>query len=282
MKTTNRDLLRELPAVRAVRIPPQTRAAEGEGTDDLLGTLYGHFSVFDVWYRISSWWEGDFYERVRAGFFVKTFAERGPQGANQIVCNFDHGYDPTIGDKVLGPFDELKEDGTGAYYEVGLLDTSYNRDLAPALRRGLYGASFRFQVIRDAWNEEPGVSDHNPEGLPERDLVEGRVFEAGPVTYPASPTATANLRSRVAPIGMTDAYYEQLRARDPRSWERMAERFAALRTPPAATGGAAPAPTDAPAASHPIGSRSERETVLARIAAQEARARREAVLARIG
>lgn len=282
MTKTNRELLRELPAVRAVRIAPQTRDAEAEQGDDLLGTLYGHFSVFNTWYEISSWWEGNFLERVLPGAFAKTFAERGPAGSNSIVCNFDHGYDPVIGDKVLGGFDTLEEDRTGAYYEVGLLDTSYNRDLAPALRRGLYGASFRFSTIRDAWNEEPGASEHNPKGIPERDLVELRCFEAGPVTYPASPTATANLRGRVAQIGTTDAYYEQLRARDPRSYELMVERFAALRTPPAATGGAAPAPTDAPAASHPSGSRSERDLVLARIAAQDKRAHREGVLARIG
>lgn len=281
MTKTNRELLRELPAVRAVRIAPQTRDAAGESESDLLGTMYGHFSVFNVWYEINSWWEGNFLERVLPGAFAKTFAERGPAGSNQIVCNFDHGYDPVIGDKVLGGFDALEEDRTGAYYEVGLLDTSYNRDLAPALRRGLYGASFRFSTIRDAWNEEPGISDHNPKGIPERDLVELRCYEGGPVTYPASPTATANLRGgRVAPIGTTDAYYEHLRARDEKAFDRLAERFAALRTPPTATGGAAPAPTDAPAASHPFGSRSEREGALARIRADREAARRQAVIAR--
>jgi HK97 family phage prohead protease len=280
MTRTNRELLRELPAVRAVRIAPQTRDATND-SDDLLGTLYGHFSVFNTWYEISSWWEGEFLERVLPGAFVKTFTERGPGGSNSIVCNFDHGYDPVIGDKVLGGFDTLEEDRTGAYYEVGLLDTSYNRDLAPALRRGLYGASFRFSTIRDAWNEEPGISEHNPKGIPERDLVELRCFEAGPVTYPASPTASANLRGRVAPIGTTDAYYEQLRARDPRSYEVMVERFAALRTPPAAPGGAAPAPTDdAPAASHPSGYRGAATAALARLAARDSRERRQAVLAR--
>src|SRR5688500_5842328 len=121
MNKTNRDLLRELPAVRAVRIAPQTRDADAEGETDLLGTLFGHFSVFNQWYEISSWWEGNFLERVLPGAFAKTFTERGPAGSNSIVCNFDHGYDPTIGDKVLGGFDKLEEDRTGAYYEVGLL-----------------------------------------------------------------------------------------------------------------------------------------------------------------
>ena len=44
---------------------------------------------------------------------------------------FEHGMDPQIGNKVLGPIEDLGEDKRGAYYTVPLLDTSYNRDLAP-------------------------------------------------------------------------------------------------------------------------------------------------------
>jgi phage head maturation protease len=71
---------------------------------------------------------------------------------------FQHGSDPQIGDKPLGPIDQLREDDTGAYYEVPLLEASYVRDnVLPGLKAGLYGASFRFRVVREEINDDPGV-----------------------------------------------------------------------------------------------------------------------------
>lgn len=215
------DTLRELDVVRAVPPTPLEIRADTEG-GDVLGTMLGHFSVFDSWYPIRSFWEGEFLESIAPGAFRKTMAER----RNQVVVAFDHGFDPVIGDKVLGPIDDLREDGTGAYYEVSLLDTSYNRDLQPALKRGLYGSSFRFQVIKDEWDDEPDRSEHNPDGLPERVIREVRLFEFGPVTYPANPAATAGMRSVV---GMTDSFYERLSARDPQRVDSLRSRLITLR-----------------------------------------------------
>lgn len=217
------DLVRAVPPAPLMRADDDTEPGEAGAASDVLGTMYGHFSVFDSWYRIASWWEGEFLESIAPGAFRKTMAER----RSHIVVAFDHGFDPVIGDKVLGSIDDLREDGEGAYYEVSLLDTSYNRDLQPALKRGLYGSSFRFQVIKDEWNEEPGASDHNPDGIPERTIKEVRLFEFGPVTYPANPAATANLRSGV--IGLTDLFYERLSARDPQRVDALRSRLRSLR-----------------------------------------------------
>lgn len=245
------DTIDDLDIVRAV--PPATSLRADDGDSGDLGTLHGHFSKFNVWYEINSWWEGKFLERIAKGAFTKTIAER----RDQIRCLFDHGYDPQIGNKVLGPFAELREDNEGAYYEVPLFDTSYNRDLLPGLEAGVYGASFRFRVIKEEWNDEPGKSSHNPEGLPERTITEVRLFEAGPVTFGASPAATAGMRS------LTDEFYERLRTTNPREYEDLAARAAEIRTPArreAAEGtspqdpGAAPSTTtDEPARSHSDG-----------------------------
>jgi phage head maturation protease len=104
---------------------------------------------------------------------------------------FQHGRDPQAGNKPLGPIDTVREDGYGAFYRVPLLDTTYNRDLLPGLEIGLYGASFRFQVMMDEVVERPGRSAHNPTGLPERTVGEAKLFEFGPVTFPAYSAATA-------------------------------------------------------------------------------------------
>lgn len=234
------ETLTDLHLVRALRPAPEFRAADeaDTGPADVLGRMFGHFSVFNAWYPIRSHYEGDFMENVAPGAFRKTMAER----KSQIVVQFDHGYDMSIGDKLLGPIVDLREDDKGAAYDVELLDTSYGRDLLPALKRGLYGSSFRFQVLQDAWDDEPERSEHNPDGLPERTIREVRLFEFGPVTFPASSAATAGMRS--APVlGMTDQYYTQLSKRDPQGVSDLRSRALDLRTrsgKAAATGTADP------------------------------------------
>lgn len=187
--------------VRALSAAPELRAAED---DDGIGLLNGRFSVFNVWYEVHSMWEGEFLERIARGSFKQTITE--DRDAMKVL--FDHGYDMQIGNKVLGPIRTLTEDSKGAYYEVPLFDTSYNRDLLPGLQAGVYGASFRFRVLEEKWNDEPGTSDHNPKGIPERTITRTKVMEFGPVTFPASQSASAGVRS------MTDEFYDRLRQRD--------------------------------------------------------------------
>lgn len=154
-------------------------------------TLTGHFSVFNTWTEINSIFEGRFLERIAPGAFRKSFkSDRA-----QMRALFQHGYDPQVGDKPLGPIVDLREDDKGAYYEVELLDTEYVRELIPGLEAGLYGASFRFRVMREEWVDEPEPSPTNPNGLPERTIKEAHVMEFGPVTFGAYPEATAGIRS---------------------------------------------------------------------------------------
>jgi phage head maturation protease len=134
---------------------------------------------------------------------------------------FDHGMDAQIGNKVLGPIDSLVERSDGPHYEVPLFDTSYNRDLLPGLKAGVYGASMRMRVTGDEWDDKPARSDANPDGLPERTITAMKVLEFGPVTFPANPGASAGVRSG------TDEFYHRLQAVDAPAFED-AMRAAAL------------------------------------------------------
>jgi hypothetical protein len=216
------------------------------------------FSVFDAWYEIDSWFEGRFLEKTARGSFRKTIADHHARKSESagVKVLFNHGHDFTIGDKLLGGIRDLSEKKDSPLGLVALDDTSYNRDLLPGLKRGGYGSSFMFRVIRDEWNDEPGKSDHNPDGLPERTIKEVRLFEFGPVTWPANPDATAGMRCASG----TDAYYTSLRSRDPQRVEQLRSRVHALRTPPSdaaptgtSAGSAATEPPTAPASSHPDG-----------------------------
>lgn len=185
--------------------------AEGDGADGPV--MAGHFAVFNQWTEINSMWEGNFLERFAPGSMKKTIRE----SRDKMKVLFQHGMDPVLGDKPLGPIQDLREDDVGAFYEVPLLDAPYVREnVLPGLEAGLYGASFRFRVMREEWVEEPDPSDDNPQGLPERTVKEAQVAEFGPVTFPAYDAATAGLRS------LTDDFIMRCFARDP---ERLREMF---------------------------------------------------------
>ena len=190
-----------LDIVRAATSPVRAVTPEGEG----MPLMEVRFSPFDVWYEIDSFWEGTFLERTQRGAFAKTIKE----SRDAIRSLFNHGYDPQIGDKVLGNIEDLREDADSAVGEVRLFDTFYVRELLPGLEAGSYGSSMRMRVVKEQWDDEPEPSDYNPRGLPERTITEVRLLEFGPVTFPANPEATTGVRSA------TDDFVERLRAHDP-------------------------------------------------------------------
>lgn len=230
-----------LEVVRAVASTVRAKPADAEGG---MPTMEVRFSAFGQWYEINSLWEGHFLERTERGAFDKTIKE---SGANVKVL-FNHGFDPQVGQKVLGSIESLTEEPDSPVGVVRLFDTSYNRDLLPGLEAGAYGSSFRMRVIRDEVNKDPGESDYNPKGLPERTIKEVRLYEFGPVTFPANPASTAGVRS------MTDAYIEGMRAVDP-MWVDEQTRARDLRrtSPDGTSGDAATTSPPAPAESHPGG-----------------------------
>jgi HK97 family phage prohead protease len=185
------------------------RAAEEGETGDV---MVGHFAVFNRWTKIDSWYEGTFMERMAPGAFIDTLAS-----GRAVKVLYDHGADPMIGNKPLGTPRSVKEDRKGVAYEVELFDASYVNDLKPALRAGQLGASFRFRVTAEEWNNAPKRSTNNPEALPERTITGVELYEFGPVTFPAYAEATAGMRSG------TDAFLDHLMT-DPRFVARFAER----------------------------------------------------------
>jgi uncharacterized protein len=169
-------------APREDLIRMSTTLRHEEGGDGSL--LVGYAAVFNEETVIDSW-EGKFIERIAPGSFRKTLRERG----DQIKVLFNHGMDPQIGDKPLGKPAVIKEDERGLYVEVPLDDTSYNADIKALLRSGaLDGMSFRMTVLEDKW-EEP------EDGLPIRTIKQVRLYEFGPVTFPAYAATQAGVRA---------------------------------------------------------------------------------------
>jgi HK97 family phage major capsid protein/HK97 family phage prohead protease len=209
---------KRLPRENLVRAMPRGSVELRATENGDMPVMAGHFAVFNEWTRIDSVFEGTFMERIAPKSFAKTFDEN----RDVIKVTFNHGHDPSMGDKVLGPIEMLSEDRTGAAYAVPLLDTSYNRDLLPGLEAGLYGSSFRFRVLREDVDNDPGASDHNPDNLPERTIREAEVFEFGPVTFPAYGGATAGVRS------MTDEFIFDGFTNDPKRLVELIDNTRAL------------------------------------------------------
>lgn len=176
-------------------------------------TLFGHFAVFNQWTRIESWFEGTFLERIAKGAFKRTMKER----ADQIRVLYEHGRDPTVGNKPLAIPEIMREDAEGAYGQGELFKASYVDDLIPAIAGGQMGQSFRFSVVAESYVEPKKVSDYNPEKLPERTITDVDLYEWGPCPFPAYVGATAGVRSG------TDQFLESF-MNDPAFVARFTER----------------------------------------------------------
>jgi HK97 family phage prohead protease len=188
-KTERKPTRRQRGEVRA-RFDQEVELRQSEGDGDSSAVMEGYLAVFDEWTEIDSVFEGRFMERIAPGAFTKTLQERTPK------VLFQHGHDPTIGDKPLGVPRTIEARKTGEFFSVELFDeTSYVRDLIPAIAAGQYGVSFRFQAVKELFEDEPGRSDSNPDGLPERTVLEASLPEFGPVTFPAYEGATVGMRS---------------------------------------------------------------------------------------
>jgi HK97 family phage major capsid protein len=231
------DALREAPPAR-LDIPvirdylaahPEFRADgenDAESNNDSPGTMFGHFATFNQFYRIQSFWEGDFVERIAPKSFNRTIKNRS--GETPVRALFDHGFDMQMGDKPMGIPEILEERDKGPYQETPLFRGVPDL-IVEGLRAGAYSQSFRFRVLADSWVEEAGAKgwdnsvDSEWAGLPQRTITEVKLIEFGPTPFPANPNADAGLRSA------TDQFYETLKRRDPDAVAAALARTAELR-----------------------------------------------------
>lgn len=206
----------DLAGVPPARLPfPVTRAmSEPVRLDGDKPMLRGRFTTFDDAYEVNSHIEGRFLETMAPGAFDRTVVE----SRKNIKVLFNHGGDPTMGDQILGDIETLRGD---ANYEVDPFP-GIPPLIQAGLERGAYGSSHRFSVIADEWNHHPGKSPSNPDGIPERRITEARLYEFGPVTFPANPNATAAIRST------SDEYYK--RTSDPNAYESLLRSAQVART----------------------------------------------------
>jgi len=120
---------------------------------------------------------------IRPGAFGKTLQE----DRDQIKPLFNHGHDPTFGEKPLGVPKVMREDAHGLYVEFELDNTSYNDDLIVSMNSGaLNSMSIGFMD-----RTENGIDHENNV----REIHDVRLYEFSLVPFPANRAATVALHS---------------------------------------------------------------------------------------
>lgn len=161
-------------------VPFELRAAD-EDSDGL--TLEGYGTTFDDFYDVEDWL-GVYRERVAKGSFAKTIKER----RGLIKVQYDHGHHPVLGSIPIGSLQDIREDSHGLFVSVRLHDNWMTEPVRDAIRsQAVSGMSIRFQTTKDEWNY-----DSDPE---ERTIREVKLYEVGPVAFPANEATSVALRS---------------------------------------------------------------------------------------
>lgn len=152
------------------------RAADDDGL-----TLTGYAAVFNSPTRISSW-EGEFTEVIAPGAFRHTIRNSRP------IMQYDHGQHPLIGSLPVASIRRLKEDARGLFVEARVFDNWLTEPLRDAIKdQAISGMSFRFSVVKETWA-------HADDG-DLRTLNEVKLYELGPVAWPAYSDTSVALRS---------------------------------------------------------------------------------------
>jgi len=175
------------------------RDGEEEEVEEL--RLEGYASTFDEKYEV---W--DFDEVVRKGAFKRTLRE------DDIRALWNHRSDIVLGRNKAGTLD-LSEDSKGLRVRIHLPDTQQARDLYTSVERGdVDQMSFGFQCREEKWKKAEKKGER-----PLRELLDVRMLEVSPVTFPANDGTSIAARGE-CPAEVRSAY-EENRWEDPEAPE---------------------------------------------------------------
>ena len=147
--------------------------------------IEGYAAVFDTPADIG----GMFTEYVRSGAFTKTIQE------NDIRALFNHNPDHVLGRNKAGTL-TLQTDKKGLFFSVQAPETSFANDLIESIsRKDVSQCSFGFKTMKDNWfTEEKSLADGNKIIRDARELLEVKLFDVSPVTYPAYEETSVSAR----------------------------------------------------------------------------------------
>jgi HK97 family phage prohead protease len=171
------------------------KAAELRSEGDTPKVITGYGAVFynandpGTEYRL---WQ-DYYERIMPGAFDRALRE------DDVRSMFNHDSNQLLGRRANKQNDTLRisVDGVGLRYEVDVdPNDPTHQALIPKLRAGkVDGASFMFEVTGRNWREEQRGEGDNKRDVTILEITEVRLWELGPVVFPAYESATSEARA---------------------------------------------------------------------------------------
>ena len=130
---------------------------------------------YDLWYGVK--------ERIMPTAFDRAIEEK-----DDVRGLFNHDPDNLLGRTVSGTMTLAKEKA-GLRYTIEPGATTIAANVIESIRRGdLSGSSFAFFVDEELWR-------HEEDDVDVREILSVRLFDVGPVTYPAYESTTAGLRA---------------------------------------------------------------------------------------
>lgn len=159
------------------RVYAADKLAVEKRADDEPQVLVGHAAVFNQEVDIGGW----FIERVAPGAFKRAIGE------DDVRALFNHDSNYVLGRNTAKTL-ELREDETGLWDKIILPATTFARDLVVLVERGdITQQSFAFRVLKEQWEER----GHDFV----RTILEVKLYDVSPVTYPAYQTTDIGVRS---------------------------------------------------------------------------------------
>jgi HK97 family phage prohead protease len=156
-------------------------------------TIKGHAALFDNRTLIGS----SFYEELQAGAFTKTITE------GDARCLWNHDMNFVLGRVKSGTL-RLSEDDQGLLIDCDPPQTALINDmvLEPIRRKDVDQMSFAFDAVRTEWIEQEN-------DYPIRRLLEVKLYDVSPVTFPAYPDTYVAVRNALTAAGIDYAVLTQ-------------------------------------------------------------------------
>lgn len=152
----------------------EIRSEEGQPV-----TLYGYAAVYDSVSKDL----GGFVEVIRRGAFARSLAEN-----EDILALAHHDVTKVLGRRSVNTL-RIKDDERGIFVEVTPSNSTAARDIVEDVRsRNINAWSFRFKTVKDRIVKRAGE-------LPLRELLEVKLREVSPVSFPAYNDTTLFARS---------------------------------------------------------------------------------------